>query len=404
MNIANHITSLLYDNECVVVPGLGGFISKLQAAEIHPIKHQFKPPHKIIGFNPRLLTNDGVLIHRIATSEGINYHDARSKVSDAVKQIHEELARGTRVNLPGLGVLYKNYNHDIVFEQDKQVNYLSSSFGLSSFVSPAIRREGHQLITKKSPVASSGKAKAKPARKAGRYHNRLWLAAASLLLLIGVAWGFSNSQLIKQYYHSYATLVPFFYSSPSEYLANNMDKLSTDSNSRDEPEKDIIVDQPSTNEKRSQHHDIENELHISSKPVAQSEHIEELKTEAMVQADDLAYADPSMNNVPDDPNSADQSKFPETSHEADCPAICIGKEVPAKRFYIIAGAFREIENADNLANRLLAKGFNVECAGQTNGGLWRISYESTNSWSLALDRLQAIRNNEDINAWLFSAN
>lgn len=78
MKIAHYIADLLFEHECVVIPGLGGFITKDHPASIHPLKHQFKPPSREIVFNPHLRTNDGLLLSLIAQSENLSYQDAKA--------------------------------------------------------------------------------------------------------------------------------------------------------------------------------------------------------------------------------------------------------------------------------------------------------------------------------------
>jgi len=69
MKIARYIGDLLYDYECVVIPGLGGFLTNDKPASIQPNTHYFHPPFKQVMFNAYLKTNDGLLVNYIAREE-----------------------------------------------------------------------------------------------------------------------------------------------------------------------------------------------------------------------------------------------------------------------------------------------------------------------------------------------
>ena len=49
--ITRHIADLLYDRECVIVPGLGGFIKAYRPALIIHGTHEFYPPSGTIAFS-----------------------------------------------------------------------------------------------------------------------------------------------------------------------------------------------------------------------------------------------------------------------------------------------------------------------------------------------------------------
>ena len=54
MKVEKHISELLYDHDCVIIPELGGFVGNYTPAQIHPVRHTFTPPFKNIIFNIRI--------------------------------------------------------------------------------------------------------------------------------------------------------------------------------------------------------------------------------------------------------------------------------------------------------------------------------------------------------------
>ena len=54
IELAQHIEALLLENDCVIVPGLGGFVAHYTPAMRVAEENTFLPPTRIIGFNPGL--------------------------------------------------------------------------------------------------------------------------------------------------------------------------------------------------------------------------------------------------------------------------------------------------------------------------------------------------------------
>jgi hypothetical protein len=404
MKITSHIVGLLYDNECVVVPGLGGFITKVHAAENHPVKHQFKPPYKRIVFNASLRSNDGVLINRVARAGSISYLEARELVDKDVAAIISQLGSGAAVDMPGLGVLTITENNEIEFEQDTKFNYLASSFGLTAFVSPAIKRDDFQLRLKQKHASLASGPRPTRKFKPGRRTVKSLVAGSLLALFIGgLVWGMANPKIVSNYYHTYAGLIPFFYSSPNEYLASNLELIPivTPIVSADDHAEtaDFEIDEPI-------HNQIVTPTEQGPEVVEAGPDIVETEPYEIDAAASLETKPDLLANASPAPEPAAEiaESLPVEAETGHIPRVCLNNNQTQTRYYIIAGAFREPENADNLTEYLRAKGFNVGCAGQTSGGLWRISYEATNSWAHALERLAIIKQEEDEHAWLYSAN
>ena len=58
--LERHIAKLLLDNDCVIVPGFGGFMAHHIAASYDEKNHIFLPPTRTVGFNPRLSSGAGL--------------------------------------------------------------------------------------------------------------------------------------------------------------------------------------------------------------------------------------------------------------------------------------------------------------------------------------------------------
>jgi cell division septation protein DedD len=144
MTVENHIAALLHEHDCVIVPDFGGFIANYFHARIHPVHHTFFPPSKALLFNINLKQNDGLLASKVALQEGISYEKALDKVRETVVQWTRKLSEQKILVIDTIGKLTQNREGNVEFEQDHNLNFLPDSFGLASFVSPAIRRTGFQ--------------------------------------------------------------------------------------------------------------------------------------------------------------------------------------------------------------------------------------------------------------------
>lgn len=141
MSTLNYIFELLYEHDCVIVPGFGGFVANYRPAKIHPVLHTFSPPAKDILFNPRLVINDGILVNYIAVKENIPYERALQQLQAEILQIQQHLEQSHKFEIVNVGSLSLDMEGHLQFEPADKINFLLSSYGLGSFVSPAIQRE-----------------------------------------------------------------------------------------------------------------------------------------------------------------------------------------------------------------------------------------------------------------------
>jgi len=140
MRLENYISELLYRYNCVIVPEFGGFVTNLKSAQLDSISNTFNPPFKQISFNVHLQNNDGLLVNYIAEVDKCSYNEALKNLNNAVLDWKTALDKNEILELNDIGYLSVNQEKNIIFEPSFIVNYLTSSFGLSKFVSPQIDR------------------------------------------------------------------------------------------------------------------------------------------------------------------------------------------------------------------------------------------------------------------------
>lgn len=141
MNLSNYISDLLYRYECIILPGLGAFLTQNKPAFIDDKTNTFFPPAKTLSFNRHLQTNDGLLANHIAKTENITYEAALFRLRAEVKTLKRKLENGEIVLIPNIGSLKTNKNSYLEFIPETSSNFLIEAFGLSSFVSSKVERE-----------------------------------------------------------------------------------------------------------------------------------------------------------------------------------------------------------------------------------------------------------------------
>ena len=140
MNIESYISQLLYRYQCVTVPGFGAFLTEIKSAQWIESANSFFPPKKQLSFNAHLKNNDGLLANHIARTEKTSYEYAVSAIQYEVVKWKKGLEENGVISLKNIGELSLNSDSYIVFKPSDQTNYLTTSFGLASFVSPLVKR------------------------------------------------------------------------------------------------------------------------------------------------------------------------------------------------------------------------------------------------------------------------
>ena len=126
MQLSQYISTLLYRYECIIVPGLGAFLTHKVSAEIDTQAQVFSPPKKRLSFNEQLQSNDGVLANYIATSEKVSYVNALSKIAKQVAEIQQSLKTNETVSLKYVGDLSRSKTGALEFEPSYHLNYMTA--------------------------------------------------------------------------------------------------------------------------------------------------------------------------------------------------------------------------------------------------------------------------------------
>ena len=380
--IINYLIELLKDNECVIVPEFGAFISKRHSATIDYANHRFMPPYKELVFNNKLTNNDDLLLDYIMQKENISKDEALVKIQNFVNQSAAILDVNFELEMEGLGKLRK-FHDDYVFETQKDVNILGDAFGLTSFnYQPIFRTETYQVIKEKIVVEQKQKnteysiaidsveevSSETPTRRKPNLFKTFAYTTLAFLLIFVINWTTdkSDSQL--------ASWNPFLYSSPNEYFINIL----------------------SSNEVMEE---CSNEV-METVEVAEilevSEEIETTEDTVEVEAIEITE-ETEVTELPEFLNSSN----PQILRSSD-PEI-LNSSVPQflNSYYIVGGSFQTEESAEKCVNSLRKQGFeNASSLEKNNKGNIRVYYESFAEKDEALIRLDEIKRNYNESAWL----
>ncbi len=72
MILTQYIKELLYQHECVTLPGFGSFLVQNHPIGVNRFTGEFLPPSRSISFNRLIQDNDGLLASHVAKREDLH--------------------------------------------------------------------------------------------------------------------------------------------------------------------------------------------------------------------------------------------------------------------------------------------------------------------------------------------
>lgn len=160
MEIPELIRTLLFEKDCVILPGFGGFIIKPHHASIDYSTETIYPPRREVAFNEALKDDDGLLTRHLAGIRKLSFETAREQVAEYVQDVKSKIST-QKVHLEGIGSL-KMAGERIEFIPDNSANFLYDAYGLEAFHFPMLHspaKQSSQKIIEKSPVQKEKKRK-----------------------------------------------------------------------------------------------------------------------------------------------------------------------------------------------------------------------------------------------------
>ena len=140
ISIAEAISDLLFVRDTVVVPGLGAFVKKPTSVQVNPVANYFAMPSSEVAFDAALREDNDLVVNYLSEKNDIPKDEARKLLAMFVSDCFNSLKQGKKVVLNQIGTLSYDWADNLVFEQDKSVNYNADAFGLSDFSPKPVHR------------------------------------------------------------------------------------------------------------------------------------------------------------------------------------------------------------------------------------------------------------------------
>ena len=363
--IINCLVESLRENECVVVPEFGAFITQTQSASLNYITNRFTPPHKEIVFNSNITADDDAFTRKYAETKNISLEAASKEIHDFAMQTLARVEAGDKVEMKGLGIL-SSVNGQIIFKAEDTNDLLDEAFGLKSFTAQPILRlhyekreeqkEEKKSSEKEPIVIAPFKITIAEEDEVTIKHNFSWVrsiaaTAATALILFVLAWHTDRTS------PNLASAIPFFYSSPNEYICQVMEKdtetaqtpvVSENSEEVTEPKVETVCEQETENKLSEENNEIEATLENNAAEV-----VEEVV--------------PHIEN----------------------------------HYFIIGASCATEAKAASIRESMISKGFSTSVIMfSEKRNTWRVTYEGHPTKEEAMPRLEAIRAEYDETAWL----
>ena len=133
IEIDRHIEILLLKNDCVIVPGLGGFMTPHIEARYDADDQMFLPPLRTLGFNPQLTMNDSLLVQSYIEAYDISYPEALRRIENEVEELKQHIETAGYYELNDIGELSLNEEGKYLFTPCEAGILTPELYGLSSF-------------------------------------------------------------------------------------------------------------------------------------------------------------------------------------------------------------------------------------------------------------------------------
>ena len=133
VELAKHIEILLLNNDCVIVPGFGGFMAHHVDSVYDEEERLFLPPSRTLGFNPKLHINDSLLVLSYVEAYDISYPDAIKRIEAEVSEMRQLINNQGFFELPDIGVILTNDEGNLEFEPCSAGILTPELYALSSF-------------------------------------------------------------------------------------------------------------------------------------------------------------------------------------------------------------------------------------------------------------------------------
>lgn len=128
--LALHIEYLLRRNDCVILPGIGAFISVHIPARYDEVTATWHPMSEEIRFNQAVNQDDGLLANSYARKYSLPFHEARVLLDSDIRAMLSLIEHDGEVSLGRLGTLSAGEGSSLVFAPIFSQSFSGKEIGL----------------------------------------------------------------------------------------------------------------------------------------------------------------------------------------------------------------------------------------------------------------------------------
>ncbi len=341
--IIKGIREQLFYHDYLVLPHFGGFVLKSSPTRYSGAAF-ILPPSKTISFNAQLRQSDGILAAWLQNQLQCSASESQVHLKEFAEFCNSVLSAKRRLTLEGIGFFYLDFENNLCFEPQPDVNFLTDSFGLTAIslreIEPEITEARRESVFTDRP-AETRLPNQEILQKKSRNYNRL-LAPAAIVLLLGLLVIFiSNNRISGQLRASLTGAYGGSFYQPVEYTELNLAL----------PEK-------------------ENTTYVAD---ANGIAVIELNTITL----SVKAVENPANNINDKNLNDHRSRFSRLS--------------PGTDYAIVLGCFSVLENAERMAEKLSHQHVEATISVKNAKGLYTVSNGSFESKEAAVARLQELK-------------
>ena len=397
-NLDSYVEDLLYRHQCVIIPEFGAFVSNRKVAEISANK-SFSPPQKELTFNSRLTYNDGLVAKHISEVEHTSYEEAQDYIKAVVAQWIQQLGAGEEITLANIGKFHKGGDDNLIFTPLSKENYLTDSFGMSSFTPNQIDKtkeenapntvlvgdnfeKGGALI--ENPNVSAEEAEAgKPKRKLGVIVKYAAVAIVGLSAISFATYSFLHQQ----------QKAPEIAQQSSEPDPARVEKRLNEmvSNASFLDENPLVIK--------------ETPIEVAKDPILVKKRELEAKERAKQEAKEKArlLAEEKERNRREKENTiASEPKNNTPKIPKNTASTTTSNKPLSGKYFLIAGAFSTEKNANNRIKQLKTQGYNdAGIVGKNDKDLFLVAYKGFQNEADATSYKQELKG-KGLETWIYS--
>jgi hypothetical protein len=360
MELHQLIYNLLFKEQCVIVPELGGFITRDSPSGVNPITKEIKPKTKSVFFNAHMLYDDGLLLNHVSSVEKISFEEAKELIAKKVKEIKDVLEENKKISFGKIGELIKNNEGNIILLVNKDLNLNLSTFGLGTIGLKPIKKINKTVVS--FPVIEKTVAVEQEIIEKERSNKWMPIAASLLLLATFGYFAYANN----------------WFGASDEFIAQN----------------------PTKGEQTAGVLSLDTEGVVDAVEATESEDVSEaiVPEEVEQEVADVALEDASGEVITIEIEEAETP----TVHKAELESLEVDNlSLDKAKYLVVLGSFLSDENAERYLKILAKKGIETSLYKKKNSSLNRLVYKGYDTKEVAAQDKQNLINTLQVNAIVF---